>query len=262
MAVPDEVIERFLGTGRLPRAWADWSGTPAERRREGEAAAREVLGRIVRWRAKSAPLSVGEAPTDVAGRVRERAEPMVRGLLGAEAPVVLECLSGCVRVVTPASFRELAADLSPRTAWDLANLLLDAMGAPTLADDIPELEGISHAAVGYVLPAAFTPGPRTDVLVHEVAHLLHAVPRARAGLSPGREPLFRVDLRHRETFAWACELWTCFSREPDPAAAAVRSAADADPVDVRVDRALLSRCLCDAAAGAGWAAIAGLGGAR
>lgn len=256
MVVPDEVIERFLTTGRLPRSWPDWDGPPAVRRREAEAAARDVLARIVRWRARRAPLAIGDGPADPAPVVVARARPMVEGLFPPEeAAAVLACLPRCVRVVTPARFAELVADLSPRTGWDLANLLLDAMGAPPLADDSPALEGISHAAAGYVLPAAFTPGDTSDVLVHELAHVLHSVPRARAGLSPGGAPLLVVAPARRETFAWACEVWSRLQLAPDPARAVAGYCESSAAADPRVDRILLQHVLTRAAEGDGWASV-------
>ncbi len=256
MFVPDELIERFLATGRLPRAWPDWEGEPAARRQAAEAAVREVLGRIVRWRARKAPLSVGAAPADPGAIVVARARPMVEGLFpAAEAPSVLAYLPTCVRVVTPEAYPELIAALSPSAAWDLANLLLDAMGAPPLADDTPELEGLSHACLGYVLPAAFLPEADTDVLVHEIAHLLHSVPRGKVGLRPAQKPLLHVPTASHELFAYACEAWSRLCTEADPRAAVALRRVGPPPVDARVDRAELDRVLTEAAEGASWAAI-------
>lgn len=259
MDVPDEVIERFLATGRLARSWPDWEGTPAARRKAAETRVRHILGRIVRWRAQKAPIDVGTPPPNAEAVVRERARPMVEGLFSAvEAPAVLECLPACVVVLTPASYPELIRSLPPRTAWDLANLLLDAMGAPPLSDDTPELDGMSHDTSGYVLPSAFAPAEASDVLVHEIAHLLHSLPRKRAGVAPPDAPLLSVKPTQRETFAWACEAWSLLSRRPDPVNAVERWCTGEPPADVRVNREQLTTALRSAAAGAGWAAIRSL----
>lgn len=257
MTPPDDVIETFLATGELEPGYPGWPGKPAERRRAAEAAVREVLGRIVRWRAKHAPLSIGELPADPAGITRDRAGPMVRGLLGADAAAVLDWLPSSVRVLTPSTYPTLIATLPPRTAWDLANVLLDAIGAPPLADDTPELEGLAGAGCCHVLPDAFrAPGPLDDVLVHELAHVLHDARRGALGLTPPDAPVLHVYPHHHETFAWACELWTAISR--DPATTPARLAdweAGPPPEDARVDLARLRTTLRTAAAGAGWAAI-------
>lgn len=250
---PDEAVERFLATGSLPRGHEGWPGaTPAERRAAAEADARALLGRIVRWRASHAPLDVGAPPTDTAVIVRDRAGPMVRGLFPAdEAQAILADLPAHVRVVTPATFPSIAAELSPGAAWDVANLLLDALGAPPLSDDSPELDGLERGAVGCVLPEALHPPCSTrDVLVHELAHVLHDARRGTFGLRPARAPLLRVPPERRETFAWTCELWSTLERAP------ALYADWAPPNDSRVDVPVLRRLVAAALAGAGWSAIA------
>lgn len=257
MTPPDDVIERFLATGELEHGYPGWPGRPAERRRAAEAAVRDVLARIVRWRARHAPLSVGALPDDPARVTRERAGPMVRGLLGAEAGPVLEWLPSTVRILTPDTYPALIATLPPRTAWDLANVLLDAIGAPPLADDTPELEGLAGAGCCHVLPDTFrAPGALDDVLVHELAHVLHDARRGAAGLSPPDAPVLHVHPHNHETFAWACELWSAISREPEGILARLHAwEAGAPPEDARVDLPRLRSTLRAAADGADWAAL-------
>ncbi len=244
----DELIEGFLATGRLGRV----KDRPA-----AERLARSILCRIVAWRARRAPLRLGVAPQDLDARVVALCRPMVEGLLGPEAAVVLPRLPACVRVVTPATYPALVEDVPLETAWDLANLLLDGMGAPTLSDDAPTLDGLSHATIGYVLPEAFRAG---DVLVHELAHVLHSVPRRRFDLAPADAPVLRVPPARRETFAWACEWWARCERAADPVGAAAIACAGPAPEDARVDAELLARTLRAAASGAGWSAVRGLVG--
>ena len=236
-------------------------GWTVARRRAAEAAARSILVRIVGWRVRGAPLGLGASPGDVAGIVRARAGSMITGLFEPdEAAVLLTCLPAGVRVITPASFATLADEVPLTRAWDLANLLLDALGAPPLADDTPELEGLSYAGRSFVLPSALRPpGPLDDVLVHELAHALHDTPRATFGLGPRRAPLLRVAPRERETFAWACELYAAVSRGPeDPATLLGRWEAGPGPEDARVDQPALRRALRSAVEGSGWAAMAAI----
>ena len=77
-------------------------------------------------------------------------------------------------------------------------MLLDAMGAPPLSDTAPQLDGFCVQGRAWVLPRALTAeDPRVDVIVHEVAHLLHELTPAE--LLPGtgadaERPLVRVPL--------------------------------------------------------------------
>jgi len=251
-------VEGFLLTGRLP-ATLPGSGTSAARRRAAEAGARSLLVRIVGWRTRRAPLRLGPVPEDVPGIVRARAGGMLTGLFPAEEAAILWArLPEGVRVVTPLTFEALVAEIPPSRAWDLANLLLDALGAPPLADDTPELEGLSHGGRSYVLPAALRPpGPLEDVLVHELAHALHDTPRSAVGLEPARRPILAVPPRARETFAWACELYAAISRE-DPEGALATWEAGPGPDDARVDVRALRSTLRAAVGGAGWTAVRAL----
>ena len=51
-----EAVERFLWTGAYDPRFADFTGDPATRRARGTAALREVLARVVTWRARHAPI--------------------------------------------------------------------------------------------------------------------------------------------------------------------------------------------------------------
>lgn len=240
---PDELIERFLTTGRVPSGFRGWPGELPARREEATATLRSILVRIVSWRARKAPIRLGAPPPDAADRVRTRIRAAVLGLFDpADAAALLRHLPERVRVVTPASYPTLVAELPLDRAWDLANLLLDQLGAPTLADDVPRLEGMSCGSTAYVLPAAFRDREDADVILHETTHVALASRRGVFGLDRRREPLLGLPVAWHETAAYAVEAWACAERtgERDPA----RWARVADQ-DARVDRgafaALLTR---------------------
>ncbi len=260
---PSDEIERFIATGEHDPRFAAWSGSLAERRRVGAAALKDVLCRIVGYRsARGSPFASGRVPADVDVQVRDRVSPMVRGLVpSADADRLLDLLPSRVHVVTPSTFGSLVADVEPGTAWDLANLLLDDIGAPPLSDDTPQLDGLADAGRAWLLPRAFAEArPFSDVVVHEVAHLLHGIRREALGWAPPAGLVLPVPPRRRETFAYACEVWACVTREA-PAADARRALlstfrATSTPADARVSRSQLDGLLASAADSAGgWEVI-------
>jgi hypothetical protein len=259
MTVSD-AIERFLGSGEHDPGFAGWPGSMVERRRQGTAALRNVLCRVVGHRAAHAPLAARRIPVDAGAQVRARVEPMLRGLFPAgDAERLVAALPPRVVVLTPGCFGAHIDDVPLHTAWDLANLLLDDLGAPPLADDIPELDGLCAAGRAWVLPRAFTATvPFTDVVVHEVAHLLHTLQPADVGLAGAPGPLLAVPPRRRETFAYACEAWaTLAGAAPEDRHARVDAFRATRAVDdARVDRARLDALLvAGAGTGNGWGEI-------
>lgn len=241
-----EAIEQFLTSGEFDPRFPDWAGDAVKRREAGTTAMRDVLRRVLAWRARRAPRAVGGTPSKAKARIRARMEPLVRGMFEAEeAERLLEVLPSRVRIVTPERFETLVDEVSLRTAWDLANLLLDDLCAPPLSDDAPTLEGLCDGRRAWVLPSALeATEPFPDVVVHEAAHLLHSVPRTEVGLE-GAGPILQVPRRRWETFAWACELW----------AAGEGSGAASTVTDGRVDVAELRRVLEAAEGGEGWGAL-------
>lgn len=252
---PSDAVERFLSSGVYDGRFPGWEGNAVERRRRGEATLRDVLRRVVSRAADHAPLGGRAVPRDAEQRVRARVTPLLTGLFPpGEAGTLLELLPPRVVVVAPSTFGAVVEQVPLRTAWDLANLLLDDVGAPPLADDVPELDGLCAAGRAFVLPRALE-GDATfpDVVVHEVAHLLHTVPRSELGLAADPDTVLRIPPRRRETFAYACEVWTCALRCGDGEARAralgVWERGDGGPDDdARVDRARLAELLSRAAA--------------
>lgn len=258
-----DAVERFLATGEHDPDFRAWPGARAARRAAGAAALAQVLRRVVDWRARHAPLAQSAAPSDPGAAVRARIAPLITGLFRPErAAALIALLPLRVEVLTTRSLGQRGAALPLADQWSLANLLLDDMGAPPLADDTPQLDGICADGRAWVLPRAFAPGPPyTDVIVHEVAHLLHALSARDLGIGASGRPLLRVAARDRETFAYAAEVWACVTRAAsDPPArrdSVQRFERGAAAADARVDRGRLLAVL-DAAARAeddGWGAI-------
>jgi hypothetical protein len=201
-----DTIERFLGTGTFDPRFPEWSGGVVARRAKGNAALREVLVRVIGWRCARAPRRSCRAPEGLERTIAERIRPMVAGMFGAAgAARLLQRLPGHVRVLTPDGFEAAVGAVSLADAWALANMLLDEIGAPALSDDAPTLHGLCSGGVAYVVPGVLEPTTYSDVVVHEVAHLLHLLPDERS-LSGRPAPLLVVPPRRRETFAYACEL--------------------------------------------------------
>jgi len=138
---------------------------------------------------------------------------MVQGLFPVhEQESVLDVLGRSVIFLTPATI-DAVLEQTPwlSTAWDLANLYLAGIGAELLADDAPNLLGLSEGTTCY-LSAEYlgAPGRFDDFLVHEAAHIFHNCKRRTIGLreTRRREWLLEIEFARRETFAYACETYS------------------------------------------------------
>ena len=245
-------IEAFLASGEIDPSWSAWSGDRAR----GERTIRRVLERILAHRATGAPLGRRLPPADAGQVLVARVGPLLQGLLPAtEATRLQGSLPSRLRVVTVDGFAAQTAELPLDDTWCLANIVLEDMGAPPLSDHAPQLDGLCIADHVWVPSGAFGPPTDTiDVLVHEVAHLLHTVDRSALGCA-GTGPLVDVDPQQVETFAYACELWACRSRRPAGSWPELRDAVDGVRMaDARVDAPRLFTAL-QAATTHGWAAL-------
>lgn len=255
-----DLIERFLHTGEVDARAPGWPRRSRVERAAAEDSLRAVLAKVVRYRAHRAPGrgrgANGDPPELSASALGPRLSPMLEGLLGVEAAgTLLAALPGRLLVPSPQNFEALAARLPPSVAWSLANLLLDDLGAPTLADDVPVLDGFCWDARAYIagraLRARDLGGDARDVVVHELAHLLHDVPNGVFGLRPAKAPPIAVPPARQETFAYAVELFSCRLRDGR------WPSFDALLHDRRVDAAALValRLGCEADLGAGWSLL-------
>ncbi len=241
-----ETVDRFLATGEHDPTFPAWDGDA----RAGAAALRAVLRRIVAWRAEGAPIRPRRVPRSATRQVLDRVRALTTELFDpAEAQVVTPALAERVEVMTVGRFVAGADDLPPDDLWSLANVLLDEMGAPPVSGDAPQLDGICAAGRAWVTPGAFRARPDgSDVVLHEVAHLLHALRRGDVGLDREDEPLVDIPVHQHETWAYACEIWSDARGTADPA----RRVAAADPgrshEDARVDPAALRAALAAALA--------------
>lgn len=203
--------ERYLRTGQTDPFMAAWPGTWSERaersRHELRTALIREMNRISSRRRSAIPLQHSVA------LVRRKARPMVHGLFSpSERDAVLTVLAHSVVFVTSENIEQLLLEQRwDRTAWNLANLHLGSLGAEQLGPDAERLDGLSEETICYVSPAYFEwQEPFADFIVHEVAHVFHNCKRAGVGLSQTRrrEWLLDIAFHRRETFAYACEVYS------------------------------------------------------
>ena len=207
-------VERYLRTGDSDPYRAAWPGTSfigrAERAHDDLS---DALVAEVKRRTGSASTPTALRGLDVVAFTRRKVEPMIRGLFPrAEQEIVLDLVEGSVIFLSPENIEAVLRDESGwlSTAWDLANLYLDSIGAELLGEDAPRLLGLSQATTCFVSLAYFEEDdPFADFVVHEVAHIFHNCKRRTAGLpeTRRREWLLDIDFRKREPFAYACEAY-------------------------------------------------------
>ena len=144
-------------------------------------------------RAKAAPLVAGLFPTV------ER-EPVQRVL---EQSVVFLSADNIHRVLTSARWLS--------TAWRVANIYLDSIGAEPLGSGDFQAVGLGEETTSYIsLKYFMEDDPFADYVVHEMAHVFHNWKRAWTGLreTRHREFLLNIKFAKRETFAFACEAYS------------------------------------------------------
>lgn len=261
--ITDE-IERYVRCGHADiDAWA-WPGDYLQRSRRQHADLRGALVGEVRRLAEGhthhpVPEGVGIELT------RAKVEPMVRGLFPQiERDVVLATLEKSVVYVTSDTIEQIILNQTwDRSAWDLANLYLLAVGAELLGEGAPSIVGLSEGTTCYVSPDYFAEeDPFDDFVVHEVAHIFHNCKRRTIGLreTRRREWLLEIEFRKRETFAYSCEAYArIVSRAKGPAerrALATEYGSKRRISEERVDPAEVADIVAEAASVRnGWKAI-------
>ena len=207
-------IDEYLRTGHADLGGAAWPGnTIADQAPRAKRDRTDALVAEVQRRAASCTITHDISHIDTVALTRSKVEPMVRGLFPvAEQDLVLSVLERSVVFITAETLAPvLLAARWPRTAWKLANLYLASIGADLLADDAPDIVGMSEETTCYVSPAYFAEeDPFADFVVHEAAHIFHNCKRTMIGLPEKRrqEWLLPIAFRQRETFAYACEAYS------------------------------------------------------
>lgn len=207
-------IDCYLRSGKHDALFQAWPGANfLECAQHGTAALRQALISTVRSRTAHATVPKELLELDVAALTRKAVEPMVRGLFPKdEQAAVLEVLAGSVVFLTPSNIESVLSKMQwLGTAWDLGNLYLGGFDGELLSEDAPNLVGLSIETTCYVSVAYFRQESRfDDFVVHEAAHIFHNCKRETVGLREirGRESLLEIDFAKRETFAYACEVYS------------------------------------------------------
>ena len=213
-------IEQFVRTGDYDSLFPNWSGQNLiEKAQRGSAALKEALLSEVRRRESKVTVpKPAEFPADLSGFTRAKVEPMVRGLFPKkEQDPVLALLERSVVFLTPETIESCIQQTGLLgTAWQVANVYLVGIGAQPLAEDMEQIVGLSVGTTCYVSMAFFSEiDPIADFVVHEAAHIFHNTKRGTVGLrgTRRREWLLPIEFRKRETFAYACEAYSCIVRQ-------------------------------------------------
>ena len=258
-----DAIEAYLRGGITDPLMAAWPGSLRERAERSRRDLREAL--IEETMRRAAGRAHPRLPQhDLAVVTRRKSLPMVTGLFPAtERRAVLQLVERSVIFVTTDNIERLLMDqLWDHTAWMLANLHLGTLGASLLSPEATPVVGLSEEATCFVSPKYFSdPDPASDFVVHEVAHIFHNCRRRSAGLPETRrkEWLLDVAFRKRETFAYACELYSWIVQHSAGAArhgVAVEIVRHWSVSDERVDAKEVVDIVLEAARSrAGWQAI-------
>jgi hypothetical protein len=145
---------------------------------------------------------------------RSRAKSMARGFFPAvEQESVQRVLEQSVIFLTADNIHGLIASSHwLGTAWRIANIYLDSIGAEPLGKDEDfQAVGLGEETASYVSLRYFSEDdPFADYVVHEMAHLFHNWKRAPIGLKQTRnkEFLLNISFKKREIFAFACEAYS------------------------------------------------------
>lgn len=261
---PKQQIKRFLATGDhdvLPYGWpGDWL-TAAKQADHAmrEALVAEVSRRAAGLRAPTAPV------LDFHAFTRSKVAPMVNGLFPeAEGTNVLDMLEKSVVFLTADNIDEVLWHTSwLSTAWTLANLYLLSVDAELLSDRADRIVGLSEETTCYVTHEYFLHQDRfADFVVHEAAHVFHNCKRQTVGLpeTRTREFLLNIEFCQRETFAYACEVYSRILELTESRSARLKLVAEIEqefhPPDDRVDIAKFRTAVAAAAeARNGWKKI-------
>ncbi len=211
----DYEIKKYISTGDTDPYGSSWQGANViERARNARRHLRSSLANEVRRRAEGC--SPKEIPClhGLQDFAQRKVAPMVEGLFSIEEQgFVLKTLTSSILFITGETVYDIIQTTRwDKTAWDLANLYLLSLGADLLGKDAPTIVGLSEETTYYISSSYFHEEDRfADFLVHEAAHIFHNCKRSTAGLEETRtnEWLLPIAFNLRETFAYACEAYSC-----------------------------------------------------
>ena len=205
------------------------------------------------------------ADFDFVAFTRRKTAPVIRGLFPAtEWPIVLEVAERSIVFLTRAVVHQLIREIDYRhSAWTIATIYLDSLGVASLDGSRNAPLGCNEHMTCYVSLEYFRQrDPFADYVVHEVAHLFHNCKRRTIGFpsTQRREWLLDIAFSMRETFAFACEVYSrILEQAVTPAERRLLLAQYArrtEPEDQRVNQAELLDILSEAVnARNGWKRI-------
>ncbi|MDR3617215.1 MAG: hypothetical protein P4L53_26910 [Candidatus Obscuribacterales bacterium] len=209
----EKAIQAYLETGKTDSCYPAWGGSVFRGSQEGAKEVREALVAAVKQKSAEAAARMVAAPMMKSEDVRDKLRPMINGLFPkTEREIVLEAIANDVVILTTENVEQiLLSESCSSTAWHLANLYLASIGSKPLHEDASCALGMNVGTTSYVSMKYFTQTDKfADYIVHEAAHAFHNCKRTLLGLreTRSREWLLNIDFGERETFAYACEVYS------------------------------------------------------
>nr|WP_284504456.1 MULTISPECIES: hypothetical protein [unclassified Caballeronia] len=206
-------VQHYLKTGNYDSFFVGWPGetvTDTASRATQQLRAALIADTLLCAKDLDHPSSM---PEPIEPWLRDKLKPMVYGLFAAiEREVVLRTLVGGIVFLTPSNIVQvLTSERWLSTAWKLANIYLDSLGAIPPREVSARVVGMSQDTTCYVSLTYFRDtDPFADYVVHEAAHVLHNCRRAAIGLAERRNCPNPLDIAFgkREMFAYACEAYS------------------------------------------------------
>jgi hypothetical protein len=179
-------VRQYLATGDYDGFFVNWPGSSmvdaaAHATQRLRAALVDTTLREARGFERPTP----SLPGPIDPWLRDKLGPMVDGFFTVqERDCVLDALVREVVFLTPHNIVDvLTTEPWLSTAWRLANLYLNSLGASRLGSNADDLVGLSQDTTCYVSLAYFDEtDPFADFVMHEAAHVLHNCRRTSIGL--------------------------------------------------------------------------------
>lgn len=219
----EAAVRHYLETGLYQPDYSIWQGQDiVEAEKCADHAMRDALVQAVLKRAPTSSQLAKPPIDDLVAHTRSKVLPMVNGLFPmAERPVIMKKLEKSVIFLTSENIESTLRTVRWRhTAWSLANLYLHQHGAELLSPSVRPIMGLSEETSCYLSLTYFdcqSADSFADYLVHEAAHVFHNCKRLTVGLKETRSREFLLNIRFdkRETFAYACEAYSCILQQTD-----------------------------------------------